>query len=195
VVDSLGAAVVPPLYEWRFRNLRAGEERTYQQTELSIEGEARLIGIAARVGEALRQAGYSWGQIGDMFDESSDSGVDQLLSLIANVAPATPELMTDAACVLLGLFPTDDFGRPDPEYDGHRVFIRRTINLTRFGDMLWVLLAQNDYQRLVRPFSKTLATAMGTRLGTVSEVSAPSPDAYSLEPVALADDSPPPSSQ
>jgi hypothetical protein len=193
-VQDLGPAVAPPVVEWRFRNARLGEERTYQQTELSIEGEARLIGIATRVGETLRGAGYTWGQIGDMFDTENDTGLDQLLGLVVNVAPAAPDLVTDATCVLLGLYPTDEWGKANRDFDNDRAFIKSTVNTTRFSEMLQILLLQNDYQRLIRPFSKSLASAMGSLTGNASEPPAPSPPDYDLKPVELMDDSTEPDS-
>lgn len=182
------SAVVPPIVEWRFVDVRASEARTFQQTELSIEGEARLISLASRVGEALRAVGYSWAQIGDVLDNGS---VDQMVSLVVDLAPAAPDLVTDAAMVMLGLFPTDVFGNPEPEYDADRLFIRHTINITRFADMVTVLMAQNDYQRLLRPFSRTLASAMGSLSGQASGAE-PSSDDYGLEPVQLESESPTP---
>lgn len=167
--DEPGSAVAVTTVEWRLYNPRRKESRTYEQAELTIEGEARLVGLARKVGAVLADAGYTFGQLGEFFDDTRTDpetgepvGVDwpKALTLIEHVAQYAPDLIGDAMTVFFGIFPTNEDGSPNPDFDDHRLFLRGAVNIAKVTDVTRVFLAQNEYSRLIGPFSATLSEAM-----------------------------------
>ena len=183
--DTRGTAALPGAYEWTLRDPRRDEARHYMQTELSLDGEAALIALAPKLGAILKDAGYTWADIYQLTDEKADIQWDEVARLVAHIARFAPALIAEATAVLLGIFPTDEDGQPNPTYETELAHIRRAMNVARFVEMVRIFMAQNDYARMLAPFSPTLANVMGG-LASGSEQS---PDDSSTQQVVSADGS------
>lgn len=158
------SASVPEAVEWTLRHPRTKEVRHYEQIELVIEGEARLIGLARNAALALRSAGYSWDQLTSLFDDGPfnfELGFD----LLGVVIETIPELAVEASMVAFGIFPVLPDGTRNEQYEGERAFLRGTIKTAHLWDMYEIARQQNDFARLLGPFSKTLAGALGRPAG------------------------------
>lgn len=158
--DEPGSAVAVTTVEWRLYNPRRQETRTFEQSELTIEGEARLIGLARKFGAVLEDAGYSFGDLGEFFDETKEVDWPKALSLIERVSQFAPDLIADALTVLLGIYPTNEDGTPNGDFEDTRLFLRGAVNIAHLSDIIRVFVSQNEYARLIGPFSATLSEAM-----------------------------------
>lgn len=158
--DELGSAALGATVEWRLYNPRRKETRTFEQGELSIEGEARLIGLARKFGTVLGEAGYTFGELGALMDGEGATDWPKALGLIEAVASFAPDLVADAVTVLFGIFPTNEDGTPAADYEDTRLFLRGAVNSAKVNDIFRAFIALNQYARLVGPFSATLAEAM-----------------------------------
>lgn len=154
-------STIPALYEWKLarRNPRKpaeAEERTYYQTELSIDGEVFLLGIIQKAGEVLVANGVTPAEFAALETESGEVDWQKALVLLTRVAHEAPALMSESCAVILGYYPTREDGTRDPEWDPTVKWLRGAINVTRWITMVQVFLAQNDYQRLAAPFVNAL---------------------------------------
>lgn len=155
-MPSPGGSVLPAdAVEWTLVNSRRKENRTYQQVELSIEGEARLLSLAREAGRILTEAQVDWPRIGRMID-TGEWEWDYLLEMLGLVQEKAPHLIAESTLTFLGIFPTDENGQPNPKYNDERAFIHGAVNFTRWVDMIQTFIAQNDYRRLAVPFGKAL---------------------------------------
>jgi len=190
---ELPSAVIPPSVEWTLRNARTKDVRVYEQSELSIEGEARLIVLGRRLGDVLTEGGYSWNDIPDVLgDESRAGDWAKGVEMVTYLAQYAPDLIAEAATVLLGVYPTNEDGSRNADYESERVFLRGALNVTRFVDMVRIFIAQNDYQRLIAPFSQTLAGAMGNlAAGTPASLDGEAPSSAPPEPSGAPSATPP----
>ena len=151
---------IAPVVEWQLKSKGAeGETRTYEQSELSIEGEARLLGMARKIGAVLKDADFDLGKVSNMIDSTDPVDWDIILDGVALVVENAPDLVGESTLILLGIFPTDEDGSPNPAYAEHLIFIKRTVNTAKFSDMLRVFIAQNDYERIARPLWNRFAQA------------------------------------
>jgi hypothetical protein len=143
---------VGPVVEWKLRAPGSvGEEQTYEQTELSIEGEARLLGMARKIGTLLRENEFDLDEASKMLEVGNPNWalIENGVSIVVENAP---QLVAETAAILLSIYPTDEDGSPNPEYEGHIKFLRRSVNLAKINDMIRVFIRQNDYQRIAGPF-------------------------------------------
>lgn len=184
VQEQLPAAL-PEEVEIVLRHPRRKETRTYTQTELALDGEARLIQLAAKAASVLAQGGYTLTDIWQMFEVGMEKPEDvewgEATTLIEYIAAYAPALLAEATTVYLGIFPTDELGNPNPEYEDHLAFIRGSVRLATFVDMTRLFMRQNDYRRLLAPFSKTLADAAGS-FGGASDSGEPEPSPGPSQP-------------
>jgi len=152
-----GAEPVPAFHEWNLKSTirppkgQPAEERKYEQGELSIEGEARLLGQARKIGAILKDRNFNLDAISVMVN-TGEPNWDVIFEAMTIVTEEVPRLIGESACVLLGVFPTLEDGTPNPEYEDHERFLRNALNTAKFVDMLMVFVDQNDYKRLARPF-------------------------------------------
>ena len=139
-----------PVVEWTLKH-RDGEERTYRQTELAIEGEARMLGLAHKAGSILKDRAFNFEDLVAMVDDGQPRW-KAILDAIGIIVEEAPGLIAEAALVLLGIYPTNLDGTPNREFDDHERFIRATVSSAKFFDMMRVFVTQNDYQRMAGPF-------------------------------------------
>lgn len=189
------ATTVPTTVEWTLRNARRKDERHYEQSELSIEGEARLLGIARQAGDVLTAADFDWDRLTEMFEPGKPMDWPYVFRLLDLVIERAPDIITDMALVLLGIFPTTEDGQPNPQYNDERAFIRGAVNTSRFSAMLQVFADQNDYRRLAGPFWNRLFALGEQALGPMTGAPQTSDDetgpvrlANSLQPDTADDD-------
>lgn len=153
------AVALPEIKTWELRD-KTGQVRTFEQTELSIEGEVRLVQLAGITIRRLNDQGFPWEEVAKVFDENNTidwvAASDVLMLAIAEM----PEIVSESTAILFGLYPVDDNGIRNKEYDTDKKFIRQALNFTRWVDILTVFTEQNDYQRLARPFSLAVTKAM-----------------------------------
>ncbi len=184
------SAAIPPTFEWTLYNRRRSETRTYIQQELTIDGEARLVQMGTKIGAVLADGGYTWADLWDLTDERNDIDWVEVSKMVGHLSQFAPDLVADAATVMLGVFATDEDGRPEPDYHDHVRFIRGAINVSRFVDMVRVFLAQNDYARVLAPFSRSLSGTMDAFSGGAQgDTSATEPEPSSGQPVMASDGS------
>lgn len=178
--DKTADKAIPSTVEWSLRNQRRKDTRHYEQTELSIEGEARLLSLARRTGEVLQnEAGLDFDRIADMFSPDSKLDWGYIYHLADVVLERAPEIVTDATLVMFSIFPTEEDGTPNKNYEDERLFVRGAINLSKFSAILQVFAEQNDYRRLAGPFWTRLF-ALGERVLT-QPTSAPQPNEPMIE--------------
>jgi len=141
--------------EWALTHKRSGETRTFVQTELPIEGEARMLGLVRQIGETLKDKAFDWERLGGMLDRG-DLEWDFILQSIHLVEEEGPQFVVDSAAILLGVYPTNEDGSANQSYEADKAFIRGSINTDLWTRMLRTYADQNDYQRMVRPFWERL---------------------------------------
>jgi len=49
------AVAMPPVVTWEIRELKSGKPRTFEQVELSIDGEVRLVQLASKTIQILSE--------------------------------------------------------------------------------------------------------------------------------------------
>ena len=145
---------IPPSVEWKLvrRSGADSEERTYTQSELSIEGEARILGMGTKIGALLKEKDFDINRIANMIQSEGDLDWDAIFEAITLVTENAPALVAETALTFVSIFPTSDDGTPNREYDDHQKFMRGAINVSKFTQMVRVFVAQNDWERMARPF-------------------------------------------
>jgi hypothetical protein len=152
-----GSAVFPATVEWTLRNPRTQETRTFEQAELTIEGEARLLALVQQTARILSETAFPWDKLSALFDPAA-TAIDwpAAAEMLGTVAAQLPEVVAEAACIFLSVYPQNEDGSRNPAYDVDKRFLRSALNFTRFVDIIKVFAEQNDYQRLSLPFGKAL---------------------------------------
>lgn len=178
-MTELGSAAFPEVVEWTLRNPRTKEERQYEQTELTIEGESRLVALVQRVAANLTAEGFPWERLSDVFDPNTPTDWNLATSMLGIVASEMPEAVAESTCLFLGIYPSLEDGTRNPDFEGEKRFIRGAMTFSRWVDMVQVFAKQNDYQRLVSPFGRALAT--GAQMGSLNSPR-PTPNEPSPEP-------------
>lgn len=156
--------------EWTFTS-RDGESRTFQQQELTIDGEAALFGLIAGSVVELQKKDFPFDRVADLFPEEGEDGeavfgpdtlslASQMATVIATTAP---HIIPKAAAILLGIFPTDEYGKPNKDYNETVAFLRKSIHAADAAEMFQTFVEQNDVQRLTVPF--VTAVGMVSRAG------------------------------
>jgi hypothetical protein len=157
-VSDIGSAIIPPTVEVRLQHKRTKAWRTYEQTELAIEGEARLLGLIHHTGVALTASDFPWDLLGQLFSDASAS-IDwqKAITLLGSVSIAAPNAVADSALIFFGIYPVNEDGTPNTAYDDHRAFIKGALTFTGWTGLVRTFTEQNDYQRLITPFAQALA--------------------------------------
>lgn len=168
-------AVIPVTVSWRLRNARTHVEREFEQSELAIEGEARIVGLGRKIGILLNERGYTWAQINDLMTNEADTDWRAVLGLIDLAGDAAPDIVADAATILLGIYPANEDGTPNEAFEADRRFLRSAVSVAKFVEMVDIFRHQNDYARMLAPFGLTLSNAMAAFAGR-SSAPVPSPD-------------------
>lgn len=161
---------LPDVVERVIRNKRTGETRTFQQSELTIEGEARLIRIVHETAVALNEVGFPWTKLGPLFDEGPTDW-DTVIELLGITALHAPKAIADATATFFGVYPTDEDGSRNDDYDKTVRFIRSSIKVVDFVEFVKTFTEQNDYQRLADPIGAVLGQASQTRAATKTNTS------------------------
>lgn len=170
----------PDAVSWTFRNARSKEQRTYEQTELSLEGDARILGIGRHVLLQLNEGAVPWERLRSMFDEDAQLDWKLLLDVVGLTVEQAPTAVAEVVATLMGIFPTNEDGGRNPDYDGEVRFLRGALNISRVVDVLKVAATQNDYQRLLAPFSGTLTNAARLGMETAADRMGSAPSSPAL---------------
>lgn len=157
---------LPPITTWQLRNVRTKESRAYDQSELSIEGEARLLTLVRDAGAKLNEDGFDWQALIDLFEPSKDMDWFGATKLLGVVAAQLPDVVAEAATIFLGVYPTNEDGSRNADFEGEKRFIKGAVKFTTFIDMVKTFAEQNDYQRLADPIGAILGTTMKTGMAT-----------------------------
>lgn len=176
-----GTAATPETVDWALRNPRTKEVRHYEQTELTIEGEARLIGILRVAAITLRENQFTWPQLESIFDDGPFQ-YDLALDVLGPLVSYAPDLLVDAALVFLGIYPTQENGTPNPAYEQERVFVKGSLKLAIVIEMIRTFVTQNDVARMLAPFSSTLAGVLGSAPETTQAPDARAGESREPEP-------------
>jgi hypothetical protein len=166
---DLGPAGFPTKYEVVITNARTDESRHYIQTELAIDGEAKLIGLVEQIGARLVEQDFPWETLGKLFSEEGQAALDwatigpDVTTILRIVSTTGPDVMVDAACIFFGVHQFDEDNKPNPDWETERKFIRSSLTFSRWVDLVRTFMAQNDYGRLAAPFGQALAT--GAQMG------------------------------
>lgn len=153
---------VPEVRQWTLRNKRSSETRQFEQSELTIEGETRLLAIVHEIVTSVDD--FPWEKIPPLFDEDRPIDWAVVIDLLGLVSKQLPDAIADVTCVFLGIYPTHEDGSADPEYDVTKRFIRGAIKLTDVVEMVRTFTQQNDYQRLADPIGAILGRAAAPRV-------------------------------
>jgi hypothetical protein len=157
--------------QWTFTD-REGKSRTYEQSELTIDGEMQLFGLIARQAVKLRESGFDFAQAGQVLVDVPGGGTDVNIalagSMLAEAASIMPSFISEAAAVLLSIFPVDEQGRRNQTYTDEVAFLRRTMHTADALEMLTTFLEQNDIERLKAPFQMALSTFQKIGTGTTA---------------------------
>jgi hypothetical protein len=170
--------IYPDVRQWAFPK-SGPDSRLYEQRELTIDGEMQLLAVISRATALLRENGFPFDRLTEVFPPEGGSVADirwdtaaELLGIIASVAPG---VVTEVAAVLLGIFPVDEYGKRNPSFQEDVVTLRRHIRLADVVDLLTVAAEQNDIERLLAPFVR--ARAMLASYGPTTQTPpAPTPE-------------------
>lgn len=164
----------PDIHVWTIplRPRPGVEQRTYEQRELSMDGEARLFSLLAQTAERLRKDGFDFGALINMFPDVDPDNPTAALSqyerldfgalagMLGKVAEAAPFLLSEGAATLLGIFPVDYMGNRNTKYREEVAFLRQNLHLSDVVEMLEVAWSQNDTKRLLSPFVRAAKEVM-----------------------------------
>lgn len=163
------AVVTPDEVVWE---LGKGEnKRSYVQTELSIDGEVRIVQLAASLVQSLDEQGFPWKELLDVVNEEGDWNWPKLAELLTLASSQAPEMVTESTCIAFGIHPLNEDGTRNEKYHDEKLFIRKNVHFANWFDYVQTFMAQNDYERMVRPFTLTLTRAIGTKLPGPNETS------------------------
>jgi hypothetical protein len=153
--------------QWRFRHRLSGDERIYEQRELSIDGEAQMFRFLAMAVRRLKEAEFPFARIGEVFPETEEDLAKVPVDLVAEMAGVlfseAPELLTEAAAIMLGVYPFER-GKRNRVFTEEVTFLRQSMHLADAIEMFLVFTEQNDIGRLKRPFSAALTRFGGTAM-------------------------------
>lgn len=180
----------PAIVQWKLAPPRSpSSERVYEQATLSLDGEARLLGLAGELAVKLKDSGVDWQRVDKLFDDPLGDPA-YVMELIGVVTEVAPESIAEFCLVCFGVYPTDEDGRPDAAYLEHKKFVRSAVNLSKVADIVAVFVEQNDYARLARPFAarwrgltETGRAALPTR--TPTDEPSPPPAPSSSKPATV----------
>ena len=144
---------------WTFRD-RDGEERTYEQRELTIDGEIQLFSLIGRSLGKLREVGFPFQDLAKVLPDNTTSlenyDWNAAGELAALAAMAIPSLASEAMAIMFGQFPTDEHGRRNAAWTDEVAYLRRVIHVADVVEAADVFTRQNDMERLQAPFSAAI---------------------------------------
>lgn len=160
--DPEGSVLQPPEREWSFRNKRRDEERAYLQQELTIDGEAALIGLVIRMAKLLSDVGFPFQKLADLITSDEKPQIDWAVAedLLTTALVLVPRAGAEACAILFGYLPTTEMGRPNAEYVEQVNWLRQCLHLSDIVAVLDAFAAQNDWERLSRPFGMAMRKGM-----------------------------------
>jgi len=157
-------------------------EDTYTQRELSIEGEALLVGLATRILEALATEAAATGgtiPLGELVQDDGSVNVALAAKLVTTISAQIPEIAGQALAILFGNYPTDLDDQPNEEFPRIARRLARQVPSTQVVAIIQEFVRQNDYQRLAGPFGEVAARfgieTPWAQPGAASEASPDSP--------------------
>lgn len=168
----------PDAVTWTFRNARTKETRTYEQTELSLEGEARVLGVGRSIVAQMTERAVPWQRLRAMFGDGAELDWPLLLDALSMAVEVAPSAVSEVVALFMGIYPVNEDGTRNPDFAEEVRFLRAALNTTKVLDVLQVAATQNDYRRLIAPFSETLTSAarrgmeMAAETGSVPSLSA-----------------------
>lgn len=134
------------------------ERRTFIQTELTIDGEAQLLGLVSAVGAALSESNFPWDALAQLFSEGQNEiEWPKAIGMLGTVAGVLPNVVVDSTCIFFGIFEFDEHNARNAEWEADRAFLRASLTFTTWVDIVKTFAEQNDYQRLAGPFGQALA--------------------------------------
>lgn len=153
--------VIPTMQEWEFsvrprRGPGEPEIRKFWQSELSLDGEVYLMKLVQKAGQILIDNGITPSVFADLEIEGGAINWPLALDLITKVAEQAPAVLSEAASILVGYYPTRRDGTPDPEFAATAAWLREALNSSRVLLMVQTFIGQNDYLRLAGPFVAAL---------------------------------------
>lgn len=151
---------LPEVATWTLRNVKTQEVRTFEQSELTIDGEVRLIQLANETIRILNEKGFPWDEVGNVVAEDGTWDWPKVSELLTLVITEIPEFVAESTAILFSLSPFDDEGRRNRDYERDKLFIRNSISFPRWIEIVQKFTEQNDYERLARPFGLALTRAM-----------------------------------
>ena len=165
----------PDVRQWTMRNKRSREERIYEQSELTIDGEAQLIALAVRTLKQLQAQGFDVERIGDLFGGDSGDQFDLALATewIGEAITILPGAFAEAAAIMCSIFPVDELGKRNDKWTDEVSFLRASINTATVIEMGQTLVEQNDIERLRAPFEGAIRRFL--TLGTGQPTMPPAP--------------------
>lgn len=180
---------MPPTRRWTLRNARSGETREFQQSELPIEGEARLLAIVNDTAVKLVDTGFAFEKVPALFDDGPTDW-DVVRDLLGAIVAFAPDAIVDATTALLNIYPTNEDGTRNAEYDKDWRFLKGSVKSTTFVEMLQWFAETNDYQRLAAPFGEIIGRAMAP---VMTDQPSTTPMSDTSETAEISDDSSKPS--
>lgn len=164
----------PDVHVWELALKKTREARTFYQSELTIDGEAALLGLVSRTILQLAERGIPISTIGTLMDMATNE-VDwpKVTSLLSQASPILPQLGSEVAAILTGYYPIDEFGHPADDWKAAVAWMRGAISIPILVEMLQVFTEQNDYKRLSVPFATAVRAAISYGL-TVEQSKTPS---------------------
>ena len=162
------ADAYPDVRQWTFpaRPRANVTPRTYEQRELTIDGEMQLFSLLSRTVVRLRATGFEFERLGEVFvnpegdtpeEAAAAKGTirwDTAAVLIGQAAEVAPGAIAQLAALLLGIFPVDHQGVRNPGFADEVGFLREHIKMADVMEMLETAAEQNDVRRLTAPFAK-----------------------------------------
>lgn len=149
---------------WTFRDPKTNEERTYEQRELTIDGEIQMFSLLSRSLGRLREVGFPFEDLAKVIptDASDMEHYDWKAAgdMAAMAALAVPSLASEAMAIMLGMFPVDENGKRDATWNEDVAFIRRSIHVADVVEAIQTFVAQNDVERLQAPFVSLIRSVM-----------------------------------
>jgi hypothetical protein len=189
MAENQSPAVVTGTVEWELRSARTKAVRTFEQSELSIEGEARLVSLGRKLAVALGEMGYTLDELASVLNDEERTDWQFIFEVLTKAADYVPDLAADFGTVLLGIYPTEEDGTPNGAFETDRRFLRSALNMRTLVEMLQVFTVQNDYRRVLAPFGRTLSGTMAALRGRPQSVPSDTAEPSSAEQVVGTDGS------
>lgn len=168
--QSSSTVAVPDTRTWSLTS-KAGVTKTFEQSELTIDGEVRIVQLANATIQSLNKAGFPWEEVATVVDKQGDWDWAKLSGLLSLAVTEVPEFVSESACILFDISPFDEEGRRNTAYESDKLFIRKSINFAKWIEVMQTFVDQNDYERLIRPFGLALTRTLGTMTATPSRES------------------------